>query len=501
MKFTTSRLRYLAAASIVASVGAGAGAAGAHAATVEVALHQAREAARAVEDKRDGLAASIERAQSATIVAEAHLGEDSVSTAVGQLDSTITAAASTAESLDVVVDIPEIVATPPLVEPTAEAPSPLSVDPSAEEAADGDPGDQEETAEEPVIQNEEVQKVLDREPVGLDAVRAATEELEATAAALDEAAAEVHRAAKDVDDATARAVLADTVDTLHADVIAANSQLADTFDSLATVGDRVMDPLTIESATDARDNLKAALASSVELDDLRSVRTLVSQISDAKAGLDDAMIGVGMSHLEWVDAENERIDAENAEITQAYRVAKAEAADELTSAYRAAVASRQNGWSGAPPGVSYSNGRLPSSALTAIPFAPSHMLHRDAVRSLVAANAAYRAETGRNLSFTDSYRSYSAQVAARAAKPTTTAAPGTSNHGWGMAIDFDYDSARWMAANGADYGWVHPRWARPGGSKPEWWHLEFVAPGVSGTISVDEPELVANVKSLLPETK
>ncbi len=63
------------------------------------------------------------------------------------------------------------------------------------------------------------------------------------------------------------------------------------------------------------------------------------------------------------------------------------------------------------------------------------------------------------------------------------ALPGTSNHGWGRAIDFTSngrsslgcnDSAfTWLNANAARFGWVHPDWARCGKSTAEPWHWEW----------------------------
>ncbi len=68
----------------------------------------------------------------------------------------------------------------------------------------------------------------------------------------------------------------------------------------------------------------------------------------------------------------------------------------------------------------------------------------------------------------------------RAAKPTLAAVPGTSNHGWGVALDlcdgverFDTPAHRWLQENAAAFGWFHPAWAQQGGSKPEPWHWEY----------------------------
>jgi LAS superfamily LD-carboxypeptidase LdcB len=58
--------------------------------------------------------------------------------------------------------------------------------------------------------------------------------------------------------------------------------------------------------------------------------------------------------------------------------------------------------------------------------------------------------------------------------------PGTSNHGWGLAVDlcggvnlFGTAQTVWMQLNAGHYGWVHPDWAQAGGRNPEPWHWEF----------------------------
>jgi murein DD-endopeptidase MepM/ murein hydrolase activator NlpD/LAS superfamily LD-carboxypeptidase LdcB len=61
------------------------------------------------------------------------------------------------------------------------------------------------------------------------------------------------------------------------------------------------------------------------------------------------------------------------------------------------------------------------------------------------------------------------------------AEPGTSNHGFGMAVDLasginsgpDTPEYKWMIANGPEYGFVKPDWAKPGGDKPEPWHFDY----------------------------
>ncbi len=58
--------------------------------------------------------------------------------------------------------------------------------------------------------------------------------------------------------------------------------------------------------------------------------------------------------------------------------------------------------------------------------------------------------------------------------------PGTSNHGWALAVDLggginSFGTAQhvWMVANGPAYGWIHPTWARQGGGREEAWHFEY----------------------------
>lgn len=119
----------------------------------------------------------------------------------------------------------------------------------------------------------------------------------------------------------------------------------------------------------------------------------------------------------------------------------------------------------------HENGRIPDEALEDI--GGGHMLESQAAAAWrqMAEDAA---KEGITLDLTDSYRSYDAQVDVKRRKPRLAAKPGTSNHGWGRAIDVRSPEARrWVQQNGARYGWIWPSWAQPGGSKPEDWHFEF----------------------------
>lgn len=131
----------------------------------------------------------------------------------------------------------------------------------------------------------------------------------------------------------------------------------------------------------------------------------------------------------------------------------------------------------------YPNGMIPSSALCAIGVS-SHTLRCDAAQAFVAMSRAYTDEFGDGLCVTDSYRTFDAQVDLYHRKPALAAVPGTSNHGWGLALDmcggvqsFGTAEFRWMAENAPEFGWIHPNWARQGGGREEPWHWEYVGRG------------------------
>jgi cell wall-associated NlpC family hydrolase len=127
----------------------------------------------------------------------------------------------------------------------------------------------------------------------------------------------------------------------------------------------------------------------------------------------------------------------------------------------------------------YANGRIPASALCPLGAGP-HVLRCDAAASYRAMSDAFAAAFGSPLCITDSYRSYASQVTAYRAKPRLAAWPGTSNHGWALAVDLcgginvaGTPQWTWMQANAGRFGFVNPPWARPGAEKPEPWHWEY----------------------------
>ena len=99
-------------------------------------------------------------------------------------------------------------------------------------------------------------------------------------------------------------------------------------------------------------------------------------------------------------------------------------------------------------------------------YAPAAAAWRDAVAAAAA--------DGIDLRITDSYRSYDNQVNLADRKGLYSsggyaATPGTSNHGWGMAVDADVNdpaTLSWMRNNAWKFGWVEAVPREP-------WHWEF----------------------------
>ena len=140
---------------------------------------------------------------------------------------------------------------------------------------------------------------------------------------------------------------------------------------------------------------------------------------------------------------------------------------------RSAASAPDPSWGG------WSNGSIPSGALCELGV-DGHALRCDAAAGYAAMSRAYAAAFGTPLCLTDSYRSFGAQVTAFALKPGLAAVPGTSNHGWALAVDlcggvnvFGTPQWRWMAENAGRFGWVQPPWAGVRAEKPEPWHWEF----------------------------
>jgi hypothetical protein len=123
----------------------------------------------------------------------------------------------------------------------------------------------------------------------------------------------------------------------------------------------------------------------------------------------------------------------------------------------------------------YGNGKIPASALTPIGHG-GHRLWAPAAEAFGRLHAA-AARDGIDIGVTDSYRSYESQVDLAERKGLYSqgglaARPGTSDHGWGRAVDLDLDARAqaWMRANGERYGFVEDTPREP-------WHWAFTPVG------------------------
>jgi len=142
------------------------------------------------------------------------------------------------------------------------------------------------------------------------------------------------------------------------------------------------------------------------------------------------------------------------------------------------------------------NGQMPTELLTQVDSRYAHpatYLLPEVADDFNRMAKAFFEHFGTKFPITETYRTYATQVSLKGRKPRLAATPGTSNHGWGVAIDwgahgFTTDAYKWQLENGHKYNWINPCWAREGpdaasckdascvgqkcGSKPEAWHIE-----------------------------
>lgn len=129
--------------------------------------------------------------------------------------------------------------------------------------------------------------------------------------------------------------------------------------------------------------------------------------------------------------------------------------------------------------LAYGNGRIPASALSTVGNT-GHRLWAPAASSLQSLLQAAQRD-GVQISITDSYRSYAEQVDLAQRKGLYSqgglaAKPGTSDHGWGIAVDLGLDAKAqsWMRANAARFGFVEDTPREP-------WHWAFKGTAFKGT--------------------
>lgn len=122
-------------------------------------------------------------------------------------------------------------------------------------------------------------------------------------------------------------------------------------------------------------------------------------------------------------------------------------------------------------GGQYKNGQLPESALT--PIGGGHRVRSGDVADSFKQMSDSAKKEGINLvgGLTSSYRSYEDQVRVAKERPGFAAQPGTSKHGWGIAVDVGYARQQdWMHKKGKQFGWINPAWAKSSPYEP--WHFE-----------------------------
>ena len=129
------------------------------------------------------------------------------------------------------------------------------------------------------------------------------------------------------------------------------------------------------------------------------------------------------------------------------------------------------------------NGKIDQRALVAMPWdTEKTLIAAPAAASLNKLNAAFKKEFGKNLSIDLAYRTRATQDFYWVdLGPYIAARPGTSNHGWGTAVDFPetYDYSfrgkyyKWLKKNSHKFGWVHRKNLEEGSPYAEAWHFEF----------------------------
>lgn len=124
--------------------------------------------------------------------------------------------------------------------------------------------------------------------------------------------------------------------------------------------------------------------------------------------------------------------------------------------------------------VTGSNGQLSAKSLCRL--WDGLLLEPEAAIAFTALNDHFKTVFGRDMCLDQTYRTLAEQYSTKATRGYLAAAPGTSMHGWGLAVDFCSSdtvgpAGAWIKKNAGTYGWVHPAWAST--VKYEPWHWEY----------------------------
>jgi hypothetical protein len=135
------------------------------------------------------------------------------------------------------------------------------------------------------------------------------------------------------------------------------------------------------------------------------------------------------------------------------------------------------------------NGRFPQSALASI--GGGYYLAIDAARAFNAMSQ----EAG-GIHVVAGYRTYERQVyfwnLYRSGRGNLAAYPGTSNHGWGLAVDLaSYGDRQKVDIHGRKFGWSKGC----SDAQSEWWHIKY-NPGCTGASWHGGPVLPAGPRTI-----
>lgn len=128
---------------------------------------------------------------------------------------------------------------------------------------------------------------------------------------------------------------------------------------------------------------------------------------------------------------------------------------------------------------------------------PGGRLWPEAALTWNAMRAAFVADGGNPAHFqpggpNSSARGIAAQRRFWANQPPPAARPGTSNHGWGIAVDIPYaDAQAWLMRNAHRYGWSHDEGARVG----EPWHFRYIGASAATLRKLRRDPLAGYTKS------
>ncbi len=130
------------------------------------------------------------------------------------------------------------------------------------------------------------------------------------------------------------------------------------------------------------------------------------------------------------------------------------------------------------------NGKIPERMLVAIGWDKEKtLIAAPALKDLNRLNTAFKKKFGHNLDIDLAYRTRATQDAYWVELgPYVAARPGTSNHGWGTAIDvpetYNYSFRgkyhKWLKANSKKFNWVHRKILEEGSPYAEAWHFDYV---------------------------